>query len=105
MQRHAEKRKLSTPAIQILQQTLLLRSQSLRPSDNPNPGGQQHRLSMSTSPPKSAPADFQPSKQLQDLFQRYIEDSDSTSDEDFSSIDYEALLCDDTDMYHNVKKV
>lgn len=98
MKQERKPRKSSAaPAMQILQQTLLIRSRSLRPSDT---------VSCPHSPARSAPPDFHPSKHLQELFQRYMDESESDESEDETSpIDYEALECDDDQMYQNLKKV
>jgi len=73
----------SAHALQLLQRTL-----SLRPI---SPGG--------------GPNEFKPSKRLEELYERYMMESDSSSSNDSSPIDYEALVFSDDELYHTLQKV
>jgi hypothetical protein len=76
----------SAHALLLLQQTL-----SLRP--------------VSPAVPCGTGQEFIPSRRLQDLYERYMLESDSSSSDDTSTVDYEALVFGDGELYHNLQKV
>lgn len=83
-------------ALQILHHTLHLHSTTLLPgagAGSPSPG----------SP--CSPADFAPSKGLQALFERYMIESDSDSESSTSSVDYDALVYGEDNLYKSLRKV
>jgi hypothetical protein len=109
--RNNRNRRRSAPALQILQQTLALRSPSphgLLPTPlEPHPPSPP-KLATGTPPSPAATEHnaFMPSRKLQDLFQRYMEETSDSSTAATSSIDYDALLFDgDEELLQNLKIV
>lgn len=65
----------------------------------------QRTLSLRPVSPGICQDEFKPSKQLEELYERYMMESDSGSSDDTSPIDYEALLFSDGELYHTLQKV